>query len=272
MPWLATEQSIYVEPYFGAGGVFFAKARASSAEIINDLNGHVINFFRCLRDHPNDLQYLCQMTPYAREEFEFCRDTPLADMTTLDGKLENARRMFVLSRQGYMGDGGGMSGWRTGGSDYARPRGSELSRSGPIIRGARSRVFTDKADSLHLLASRLRDVTIENDDALKNIRKYDHTQAFIYLDPPYVTNTRHNVLYTYEQDDDHHVALLALLLQCRAKIAISGYPSTLYDDALSDWQRVEFHTAMTVTPSDSPEGRLRTEVLWMNYEKQPRLL
>ena len=39
----------YVEPYFGSGAVFFNKA-PSMHEVINDLDGRVVNFWRVLRD------------------------------------------------------------------------------------------------------------------------------------------------------------------------------------------------------------------------------
>ena len=39
---------------------------------------------------------------------------------------------------------------------------------------------------------------------------------------------------------------------------LSGYPSEVYDDLLSDWKTIEFQS-MT-------RGGIRTEKLWMNYE------
>ena len=44
----------YVEPFFGAGAVFFTKPPAPH-EVINDLNDQVVNLFRVLRDRPDDL-------------------------------------------------------------------------------------------------------------------------------------------------------------------------------------------------------------------------
>ena len=73
LPYLAVEEKMYVEPYFGAGGIFFAKPPAPT-EYINDLNGDVVNFMRVLRDHPHELLRLCQLTPYARDEYYRCRD------------------------------------------------------------------------------------------------------------------------------------------------------------------------------------------------------
>ena len=51
-----------------AGGIFFAKPPAKH-EIINDINGLVVNFFRVLRDHKEPLIEALKLTPYSRQEY-----------------------------------------------------------------------------------------------------------------------------------------------------------------------------------------------------------
>jgi 16S rRNA G966 N2-methylase RsmD len=90
--------------------------------------------------------------------------------------------------------------------------------------------------------------------------------ALIYLDPPYVRETRTRDLYRHEMSDDDHLTLLDLaksLASASADVVISGYPSAMYDRQLSGWRRVEFQ-AMT-------RGGLRTECLWMNYPEPDAL-
>lgn len=65
------EHKIYVEPFFGSGACFFKK-QPSYIETINDLNGDIVNLFRVCREHPDELAKLINMTPYSREEFEYC--------------------------------------------------------------------------------------------------------------------------------------------------------------------------------------------------------
>lgn len=50
-------------------------------------------------------------------------------------------------------------------------------------------------------------------------------------------------------------------LACRAAVAISGYPSDLYDTALSGWHR---HEIPTHTGGRGTQTRRATEVLWVN--------
>lgn len=44
----------YLEPYFGSGAVFFKK-EPSAIETINDLDGNVVNLFKCIQEDPECL-------------------------------------------------------------------------------------------------------------------------------------------------------------------------------------------------------------------------
>jgi hypothetical protein len=83
----------------------------------------------------------------------------------------------------------------------------------------------------------------------------------IYLDPPYLMSTRRiqdRLIYRYELSDDDHLQLLDMVLQCRCKVMLSGYPSEMYDQALQGWRRLSFYTM-------TRGGSMAQEVLWMNY-------
>ena len=59
---------IYLEPFFGSGAVFFRKAPAR-LETINDIDENVVNLFRVLREQPEQLAALIELTPWARDEY-----------------------------------------------------------------------------------------------------------------------------------------------------------------------------------------------------------
>ena len=52
----------YVEPFFGSGAVLFNKP-PSPIETVNDIDGEIVNFFRVLRQRPDDLAAAVSMTP-----------------------------------------------------------------------------------------------------------------------------------------------------------------------------------------------------------------
>lgn len=63
----------YIEPFFGSGAVFFAKG-PSRHEIVNDIDGSIVCFFRQLRDNLDELERVCALTPYARDEYVAARN------------------------------------------------------------------------------------------------------------------------------------------------------------------------------------------------------
>ncbi|MFZ4876865.1 DNA adenine methylase [Janthinobacterium sp. Mn2066] len=108
------------------------------------------------------------------------------------------------------------------------------------------------------------DAIVINDDAVRVLRAWPWVgDEFVYLDPPYVLDTRtKKSIYAHEMTDDEHRELLAVLalLPPGVKFMLSGYHNAIYDEVASKqgWRRVDFQ-AMT-------RGGVRTESVWMNYE------
>ena len=50
------EYDRYIEVFGGAGWVLFAEDRAGKMEVYNDVNGNLVNLFRCVKYHPESLQ------------------------------------------------------------------------------------------------------------------------------------------------------------------------------------------------------------------------
>lgn len=93
----------------------------------------------------------------------------------------------------------------------------------------------------------------------------DQPDVFIYLDPPYMQSTRKSShRYQYELADEDHSKLLDIILKYKhAKVAISGYPSELYENMLSDWR--------CLTYQSTTRGAVATEHLYMNYPEPVEL-
>jgi DNA adenine methylase len=108
------------------------------------------------------------------------------------------------------------------------------------------------------------DVELHNVDCVAFLEAFDFAGAgrvLVYVDPPYVWATRSSdKRYRHEYDDDDHRRLIACLrrLPTNVSVMISGYPSALYAELLSDWRSIAYQV-MT-------RGGPRTEQLWMNFE------
>lgn len=104
---------------------------------------------------------------------------------------------------------------------------------------------------------------IDVGDAVEFLRCFDYAAAsrvLIYSDPPYLPETRSSsARYRYEYTVEDHCRLLRCLCSLPENVSaiVSGYPSSVYDNALPGWRSKEFQ-AMT-------RGGVRTEKIWMNY-------
>jgi len=87
------------------------------------------------------------------------------------------------------------------------------------------------------------------------------TEELVYCDPPYLLRTRtedKRYRYRFDYTDDAHIDLLKILKGLPCKVMISGYPSSLYDDALTDWNSLEIQVMN--------QAGVRTEKIWFNFE------
>lgn len=237
---LIPEHHSYVEPFFGSGAVLFNKA-PSDIETVNDLDGDVVNLFRCIRENPDKLSCLVTATPYSRKEY----DDTYIDVDECFEPYEKARRFLIRCWQGY--------GYRTNGYKVGWKN---------DVQG-RERAYALKKwyylpEVINDAAERLRTVQIENRPAVEIIERFNYDNVFMYLDPPYVLETRSQHQYKHEMEDTDHELLLKTILKSNAKIMISGYESDMYNRYLSGWQKRTF-------ASCAEGGSPRKEVIWMNY-------
>lgn len=242
-PWIISyfpPHTSYVEPCGGGASVLLQKYR-SPLETYNDLDGNVVNFFRVLRERTNELIKQLELTPWAREEFEICRN-PCED------PLESARRFFfsgIASQSNQSHDKN--SGMR---NVYF----AEQCYSPAVTNGI------GLVDNLHIVANRLRGVQIENDNALTIIEKYNHENSLLYFDPPYLQSTRSKKKqYLIEPDEQFHIDAAELLNQYKGFVIVSGYESDLYKSLYEErgWTRVD-------RKAKTNSGGERIELLWLN--------
>lgn len=88
----------------------------------------------------------------------------------------------------------------------------------------------------------------------------------VYCDPPYLMSTRSSPrrMYRYELGADRHRALLDVLVRLPCSVLLSGYPSAMYDQALSSWRVVRYRVM-------TRGGRMATECLWCNFPEPVEL-
>lgn len=247
-PWVIShfpEHDYYIEPFGGAAGVLLQKPRCHG-EVYNDLDGDIVNFFEVVRDPilSKKLERACRLTPFSRAEFK-------AAYQPTDDPLEKARKLIVRATMGF-GSGGATMGHTGFRNDVRRLRKTSVD------------VWVGYPDNIAAIGERFTGVLIENKPAVDVIKKQDHEDALIYVDPPYVLDTRamggRSRTYKHELTNSDHEELLQVLLECKGMVVLSGYPHPIYDELLKDWEMVS-----TSSRISSGRGTVkRTECLWLS--------
>jgi DNA adenine methylase len=155
------EHTCYVEPFCGAAWVFFRK-EPSKVEVLNDINSELVNLYRVVKHHLDELIRCLRWMLVSREEFERQQDTPPECLTD----VQRAVRFYYLQKTCY---GGRVRGQNFGYSTTQPPR-IDLTRIG---------------EDLSMAHMRLARTYIEHLPFQEVIAKYDRPATFFYLDPPY---------------------------------------------------------------------------------------
>jgi DNA adenine methylase len=241
----------WIEPFAGSLAVLLAKPPVA-VELVNDLDDHVVRFYRVLREQPDALHHALSTSPYARAEFESAVDAP--DL----GDVERVRRWFLRATQTHVGSA----------ANHSQGRWTATIRGSARASGAmKAATYADRVPSV---AERLRRCQFTQEDGLdllaeRVLPRADHLTV-IYVDPPYLSGVRpRSVRYATDSPTaGWHGDLVGLLAAYEgdAQIIVSGYDSDVYgrfDEA--GWNRVAVDVIASGTPGRSVR---RTEVLWTN--------
>lgn len=195
--------SKYVEVFGGAGWVLFAKEKSSKQqEIFNDLNGDLINLYKCVKYHPEAVVKECNFLLNSREQFyDFKEQLNIRGLTD----IQRAARYLYLIKISF---------------------GADISSF-----GCTSRNIYYSIDKLNDVSDRLKHVTIEQQAYDKLINHYDKESTLFYLDPPYYETEKY---YHGLFNKDDHEKLFNILSNIKGKFVLSynncSYIKELYKD------------------------------------------
>ena len=254
---LMPEHIAYVEPYFGGGSVLLATNPEGRSEVVNDINGDLVNFWQVLaNEHTFPLfERRLNATPFG-EHFWKCTEWQLTDPDTLfdadtaGRSVNRAMAFFIRCRQS-------LAGRMESFAPLSRTR---------VRRGMNEQAsaWLNAVEGLRAVHERLKRVVILNRDAIDVIEGQDGKDTLTYCDPPYRHDTRTaKDIYAHEMSDLDHSVLLGTLKNCVGKVMLSGYASGPYDASLKDWTRHEF-----TLPNNAAGGKTKrtmTECLWCNF-------
>lgn len=225
---------IYIEPFFGAGGMFFNKPKAKY-NIINDLDSDVFNLFMVVMDRKEELeQAFCQM-PIHSDLLNYWKKNQETD------PIKKALRFLFLSNFTFMG-------------------------SGEIIKTGTENPKSIFLDRLEAAFKMIFDVQFLNCDFRQffiEARINDSQNTFIYCDPPYLS-TDDNYSDSFTEADS--IALFDTLHATGCKYAMSEFDNPF----IIEQARQRNLNVIIIGERQNLKNR-RTEILVTNYKNHPTL-
>lgn len=247
---LIPAHSVWCEPFMGSAVVTLNHAR-SEKEIINDFDNDLVNFFKVLQEHNKGRHMIEKLLTleYSKETFEKAKQYKKNKYVGFSD-VERAVWEYVLIFQSFNSTRKSFSKGKT--------------------------TFNYKMDiltNLFEVQSRLQNVDIRQGDGVALIDSLkDDEDTFLFLDPPYVADTRakgaRNV-YGKEMSDPEQIRLLKSIQHTKNKVLLCGYESTLYDKYLLPHGYKRYKLCDIVKSCQFIEGRkkdIAEEYIWVNYE------
>jgi DNA adenine methylase len=231
----------YCEPFCGGAAVLFAK-RPVDSEVINDLNGELINSFWIAQVYYADLKKEIDKSLHSRglhAHAKYINTHP-----NYFQPVERAWAIWALSKMSYSSKLDGSFGYDFSGSMPKK------------IRGAKD-MFTES------ICSRLENVTIENRNALDVIETYDSQDTFHFVDPPYInSNCGH---YEGMFNKDNMNTLLELLSAIKGRFMLTMFPYEPIQKAADKFGWVIHPVERTISAS-KVNRRKQEEWIVCNYK------
>ena len=252
---LIPKHKIYVEPFFGAGWVFFNKLR-SDVEVINDIDDRVYALFKVLSDEVLFQKFVERIWFVGASEKLYYEMLEKLKSKELD-LVDKAVAFFYVNRFALNGN---------------------LTEQFLIWKKKnKAMIYQRVKDRLLAIHKRLRGVLVLNRDWKDVVLKYDGDDVVIYMDPPYVLDTRPNSkgIYVYEMSNEEHEELVDICLKLKSKVILSGYQNEIYKRLEEHgWVRLDKEVSLraTVPSSEYCERPKRIESVWINYKVEKYLL
>ncbi|MGE8365971.1 DNA adenine methylase [Cupriavidus sp.] len=188
----------YVEVFAGGAALFFMRPPAA-VEVINDVNGELVNLYRVVQHHLEEFVRQFKWALTSRTVFQWLKDTRPETLTD----IQRAARFYYLQQACF----GGKVAGQTFGTATTTPPGLNLLR------------LEESLSAAHL---RLASAYIEQLDWAACIARYDRPHTLFYLDPPYWETEGYGVDFPLQQYE--RMAEVMRQLKGKAIVSLNDHP------------------------------------------------
>lgn len=230
----------YVEVFGGAGWLLFGK-EPSNWEVLNDLDGDLINLWSIIKEAPDQFIKSFEYSLISRRTFNEYKEAFKKE--NYDDCIQRAHIFYYLVRAAFAS--------RMSNPSFGTGKGS-------------SNLKIDKIkDDINRAHQRLKRVTIENLSFEHVFRIYDSRESFFFLDPPYRESCRYAVGHFTDQQ---YSELASICKSIKGKFLLTinddEYVNELFKDFIVKKHKVRYSI------SGKQSGRRNFgELIIMNYEQ-----
>lgn len=197
---------LYTEAFCGGAAVLFAKSPVD-AEIINDLNGDLTNFYWMAKVYYSELKVEIDKTLHSRDMHAHAAH--ILNYHHFFTPAQRAWAVWALCKMSFASMLDGTFGYDFGG-------------------GMTKKLCNAKDEFTEQLSNRLESVTIENRDALAVIDCYDNQEAFHFVDPPYINSDCGHYEGCFNEQSMEQ--LLKLLERVEGKFMLTMFPLDMIEE------------------------------------------
>jgi DNA adenine methylase len=223
----------YIEVFGGAAWVLFYKDKYANLEVYNDINSNLVNLFRCIKYHFQELQKELTWVLNSHEIFDEIRN--IEDSKGLTD-IQRAARYFTVIKISFGADR----------RSY----------------GCSKRSLLNSVKYLTAIHERLDKVVIENRSYEALIKVYDRPDALFYLDPPYHgTEKYYDDVFT----EQNHIILKNSLKKIKGKFILSYNDDEYIRELYKDFEIIELNRQKNLTGRTKNSDNIYHELLIKNY-------
>lgn len=225
----------YVEVFAGGAALYFLRP-AANVEVINDINGDLVNLYRVVQHHLEEFVRHFKWLLTSREMFKILQGTPPHTLTD----IQRAARFYYLQHTCF---GAKLEG-QTFGTATTAPAPNLLR-------------IEESLSAAHL---RLAGTYIENLNWADCIERYDRPHTLFYLDPPYWETEGYGVDFPLSEYE--RMAQLMRGMKGKAIVSLNDHPDIRRCFAGFEMEAVDINYTV-----GGAQGVARREVIIYSWDR-----
>jgi DNA adenine methylase len=233
------EHTTYVEVFAGGAQVLFRK-EPSQVEVLNDLDGEVVNFFRVCQSHHEELVRCLRFILVSRRAFVQLKSTDPEGLTD----IQRAARYFYLLKNSFAA--------LVRNPNYhhsvAQPPSFNITKIPELIEAAHKRLARVQIESLPY-----QDI----------LQRYDRPTTLFYLDPPYFGRKLYRV--NFSESDFEELEHRLRILRGMFVLSLNDVPEVRKLFSKFKFQEIALHYT-----SQRKAGKRYAELLITNFPSGQR--